>query len=126
MIITLYLYTSGNGTFVLSPGVIEEEESIKKTVKELVVPMLECDPAPIEYRWMDGGRHMSVVLHKSGSKKNSVVAGLRKKLEKLRHKWIRLYSFDISLDDRVLYGNPVSMTVYDVFAKDQEEKTDGA
>ena len=125
MIITLYLCTSGNGTFTISPEIVEEEESIKKTVRELVVPELECDPAPIEYRWIDGGRHMSVVLHKSGSKKNSVVAGLRKKLEKIRHRWVRLYNFDISLDDRVLFGNSVSMTVYDVFTKDQEEKTDG-
>ncbi len=121
MIITLYLYTSENGTFTISPEIVEEEESIKKTVRELVVPELECDPAPIEYKWIDGGRHMSVVLHKSGSKKNSIVAGLRKKLEKLRHRWVRLYNFDISLDDRVKFEEPEVMTVYDVLRKDQED-----
>lgn len=100
MIITLYLYTSRTDGFRFGPEDLEEEESIKKTVRELVIPKLECDPEPIEYSVADEGRHMVVVLHKSSSKKNSVVAGVKKQLEKMRHDWARMYDYSVSVNDK--------------------------
>ena len=98
MIITLYLYTSRNSDLYFGPQDLEEEESIKKTVREHVVPDLGCNPEPIEYETIDGGKHMKVTLYKSGSRKNSVIAKTKKNLDKMVHDWARLYNYDILVD----------------------------
>ena len=100
MTITLYLYTSRTDAFRFGPEDLEEEESIKKTIRELVIPKLECDPEPVEYSVVDEGRHMVVILHKSGSKKNSVVAWVRKQLDKMLHDWARMYNYSVSVNDK--------------------------
>lgn len=117
MIIKLYLHTT--------PGDAEEEDSIKGLIREKVVPMLGCDPAPIEYCGIEEGRQLVVVLQRSGSQKNSVFAKVRNGLEILNRHWVRLYKFDIlsgflpkheEVQTRMIVGEP---------EKIKEEENDG-
>lgn len=132
MTIVLYLHTSAVPGSLYQPEDLEEEESIRRTVRDHVIPRLKCDSEPVEYCRIDEGRHIMVVLHRSGSRKNSVIAGVRKELEKIRREWARLYRFDVLPNDHGSHyipdGNVHTMTVVDELtgkAATKEENADG-
>lgn len=93
MTIILYVYTS-------SPMDDEEFQSIKKTIDGLVIPRLKTDETA-SYIYGDNIDNMSIILHKSGSTKNSVVARVRKECEWIRKHWLRLYNYEVSTKDEL-------------------------
>lgn len=117
MIIKLYLYTT--------PGDLEEEGSIKRLIRETVVPRLGCDPVPVEYERMEEGRQMTVVLQKSGSQKNSVFAGMRKSLESLKKHWARVYRYDIYSGSLPTHENVETRMIMEKPIQIKEENNNG-
>ena len=91
MTIILYVYTG-------SPMDDEEFQSIKKTVDQLVIPRFKADETA-SYIYGDKIENMSIILHKGGSTKNSVVARMRKECEWLRKRWARMYNYEVSVRD---------------------------
>lgn len=93
MTIVLYIYTSSN---------VDDEEfaSIKKTVDGLVIPRLKTEETA-DYIYGDKVDNMAVVLHKSGSTKNSVTSHIKKELEWLKKHWMRMYGYEFSTDDKL-------------------------
>lgn len=118
MTIKLYLYTSRTDLLVMREDDIEEENSIKRTIRESVVPKLGCDPGPIEYTYLDGGRRMEVVLQKSGSRKRSVIAALKKNLDGMMREWARLYHYDVIFSEMTFPRDSHTMTVIDIWKKE--------
>lgn len=76
----------------------EEFQSIKKTVDQLVIPRFKADETA-SYIYGDNIENMSIILHKGGSTKNSVVARMRKECEWLRKRWARMYNYEVSTQD---------------------------
>lgn len=118
MTIKLYLYTSRTDPLVMREDDIKEENSIKRTVRDSVVPKLGCDSEPIEYTYLDGGRHMEVVLRKSGSRKRSVIAALKKNLDLMMREWARLYHYDVVVAGMTFPTDSHTMTVIDILKKE--------
>ena len=88
MTIILYVYTG-------SPMDDEEFQSIKKTIDALVIPRLKVEDTA-DYIYGNNIDNMAIILHKTGSTKNSVVAHLRKECEWLRKRWARMYNYEVS------------------------------
>ena len=93
MTIVLYVYTG-------SPMDDEEFQSIKKTVDQLVIPRFKAEDTA-DYIYGDKIDNMAIVLHKTGSTKNSVVARMNKECEWLRKRWARLYNYEVSTKDEL-------------------------
>lgn len=115
MTIKLYLHTSRINPLVMCKEDIEDEDSIKRVVLDHVIPRLGCDSCPIEYSYIDGGRHMEVVLQKSGSRKRSVVAALKKNLDKLVKDWARLHRYSVIFEEMSMPRDSHTMTVIDIW-----------
>lgn len=93
MTIILYVYTG-------SPMDDEEFQSIKKTVDQLVIPRLKAEDTA-NYIYGDRIDNMAIVLHKTGSTKNSVVAKVKKECEWIRKHWARMYNYEVSINDKL-------------------------
>lgn len=91
MTIILYVYTS-------SPMDDEEFQSIKKTIDAFVIPRLQAEETA-NYIYGDKIDNMAIILHKTGSTKNSVIAKIRKECEWIRKRWARMYNYEVSVKD---------------------------